>query len=52
MDGTPGRGRVDARRDRVLASAGYQVLRVAEQDVLSALPQVVVRIRQAIEEAG
>jgi hypothetical protein len=27
-------------------------LRVAEQDVLSALPQVVGRIRAAIEEAG
>jgi very-short-patch-repair endonuclease len=36
----------------VLASAGYRVLRVAEQDVLSALAQVVARIRQAIEEAG
>ena len=47
-----GRVRADARRDRVLASAGYRVLRVAEQDVLSALAQVVARIRQAIEEAG
>jgi hypothetical protein len=27
-------------------------LRVAEQDVLSALPQVVARIRTAIEETG
>ena len=46
------RTRADARRDRVLASAGYRVLRVAEQDVLSALPPVVARIRAAIEEAG
>jgi very-short-patch-repair endonuclease len=47
-----GRSRADARRDRVLAAAGYRVLRVAEQDVLSALPQVLARIRAAIEEAG
>ncbi len=47
-----GRSRADARRDRVLAAAGYRVLRVAEQEVLSALPQVVARIRVAIEEAG
>ena len=46
------RTRADARRDRVLAAAGYRVLRVAEQDVLSALPKVVARIRAAIEEAG
>ena len=42
----------DARRDRVLASAGYSVLRVTAQDVLSALPQVVARIRDAIAEVG
>lgn len=47
-----GRSRADARRDRVLGAAGYRVLRVAEQDVLSALPQVVARIHAAIEEAG
>jgi very-short-patch-repair endonuclease len=46
-----GRSRADARRDRMLVAAGYRVLRVAEQDVLSALPQVVARIRAAIEEA-
>ena len=45
------RVRADARRDRVLAAAGYQVLRVAEQDVLSAPVQVVARIRAAIEVA-
>jgi len=42
------RARADARRDRVLAAAGYRVLRVSEQDVLSALPQVVARIRAAV----
>ncbi len=47
-----GRSRADARRNRMLAVAGYRVLRVAEQEVLSALPQVLARIRAAIEEAG
>jgi hypothetical protein len=45
-----GRARADPRRDRVLAAAGYRVLRVAEQNVPSALPQVVARIRAAIQE--
>jgi len=37
----------------VLVSAGYRVLCVAEQEVLSALPQVAARrIRAAIEEVG
>ena len=44
--------RVDAHRDRMLASAGYRVLRVAEHEVLSALPHVVARIRAAIDEAA
>jgi very-short-patch-repair endonuclease len=43
-----GRARSDARRDRVLAAAGYRVLRVAEQEVISALPTVVARIRAAV----
>jgi very-short-patch-repair endonuclease len=47
-----GRARSDARRDRVLGAAGYRVLRVSEQDVLSALPQVVARIRAAIGASG
>jgi very-short-patch-repair endonuclease len=47
-----GRARADARRDRALAAAGYRVLRVAEEEVLSALPQVLARIRAAIGEAG
>lgn len=38
--------------DRTLASAGYRLLRMAEEEVLSALPQVVARIRAAIEEVG
>ncbi len=42
--------RHDTRRDRVLAAAGYRVLRVAEHQVLSALPHVLARIREAIEE--
>lgn len=42
------RTRRDARRDRVLTSAGYRVLRATEQQALSALPQVVVRIRAAV----
>jgi len=45
-----GRSRADARRDRVLAAAGYRVLRMAEHQVLSALPQVLARIRAAIGE--
>ncbi len=44
-----GRSRADARRDRILAASGYQVLRVGEQDVLSGLPQVLARIRAAIK---
>ena len=47
-----GRVRADARRDRVLAVAGYRVLRVSEREVLTALPQVVARIRAALAEAG
>ena len=43
-----GRAHADARRDRVLVAAGYRVLRVPEQDVLSALPRVMARIRAAI----
>ncbi len=52
VDGSSHRHRVrtDARRDRVLAAAGYLVLRVSEQDVLSALPQVLVRIRAAVAD--
>lgn len=43
-----GSTRRDARRDRVLASTGYRTLRVTETQVVSALPQVVARVRAAI----
>jgi len=43
-----GRARADARGDRVIMAAGYRVLRVSEQEVLSSLPTVVARIRAAL----
>ena len=47
-----GRSRSDARRDRVLAAAGYRVLRVSDAEVMSDLAGVVARIRAALETAG
>jgi very-short-patch-repair endonuclease len=38
----------DARRDRVLASAGYRVLHVTGTEVQQALPTVLARIRAAL----
>ena len=43
------RASADARRDRVLAAAGYRVLRLSAERVLSALPEVVASIRAAVE---
>ena len=37
----------DQRRDRVLAAAGYRVLRVSAEEVVSSLTAVVGRIRAA-----
>ena len=37
----------DARRDRVLASVGWRVLRIADDDVFADLDAVVTRIRHA-----
>jgi very-short-patch-repair endonuclease len=40
--------RADARRDRVLNRAGYRVLRVSSEDVVTALPTVLAKIRTAL----
>ena len=42
-----GRARLDAHRDRVLASVGWRVLRIADDDVISDLDAVVARITAA-----
>jgi very-short-patch-repair endonuclease len=43
-----GRGRTDARRDGALVSAGYRVLRLEAQLVLTALPLAVARVRAVL----
>ena len=42
-----GRARHDAHRDRVLASVGWRVLRIADDDVISDLDAVVARLTAA-----
>jgi very-short-patch-repair endonuclease len=42
------RGRTDARRDAALVSAGYRVLRLSPQLVLTAVDVAVERIREAL----
>jgi len=40
--------RADTRRDRVLSRAGYRVLRVSSEEVLTALPAVLAKVREAL----
>jgi len=47
-----GRERHDEARDRALAALGWEVLRVAEHEVLSDLDEVVARIVRASSSAG
>jgi len=44
----PRRGRADARRDRKLEHAGYRVLRLSAELVLSNLPEALRRVREAL----
>ena len=44
-----GRGRADARRDRMLARAGYRVLRLDAELVLRDLQAAVALVRAAVE---
>jgi leucyl-tRNA synthetase len=44
------RQRADARRDKRLERAGYRVLRLPAQLVLSDLPQAVQQVRNALTE--
>ena len=43
-----GRAKHDARRDRALATAGYTVLRIDAQLVMSDLPAALARVRAAV----
>jgi very-short-patch-repair endonuclease len=45
---TPARRRADARRERRLERAGYRVLRLSAELVLSDLPAALRRVRQAL----
>jgi very-short-patch-repair endonuclease len=44
----PARMRADARRQRRLERAGYRVLRLSAELVLSDLPEALRRVRQAL----
>ena len=48
VDGGYHEQRADARRDRALASAGYTVLRLEAELVMSDLPAAVARVRAAL----
>jgi very-short-patch-repair endonuclease len=54
VDGSWHRGResADAARDRKLVRAGYRVLRLRAELVLSELPVAVARVREAVAELG
>ena len=45
---TPARRRADQRRDRRLSKAGYRVVRVSAQLVLSDVQAAVARVREAL----
>jgi len=47
-----GRGRQDARKDRVLQALGWAMLRVADHEVIEALDSVVERIVLAAQHAS